>query len=499
MSKSDYENTIPALKQIPLTELAGAISPIQTINFKDIPVSGIACTPETLKSGDLYFCIDEFLQYGRWIEGESQLKQAMLKTPAALVTEKPVSGCPFPQIVVENSILAMAAAARYFYGYPDKRIKVIGVTGTNGKTTITHLIRRLLNRTGRRALCTGTIGLYGDAGKISEAVYTTPLSCEIYRMLNQSASDGYEFIAMEISSHALKLGRVYGLTLQSGVFTNITRDHLDFHKTLEDYTQSKTKLFHMIDPAGTAVINMDDPYGPVMADAASCRVIGYSLKNRTELQAVDIRYKPAGAEFTVVAEGKAVDFKAMTPGRFNVYNMLAAIGVLRGLGVDIEQLVEPVAEFRSVPGRMEVVKLPGGRVGVVDYAHTPDALENVLTTTRETATGRIITVFGCGGDRDRGKRSIMGGLAEKLSDLCVVTSDNPRTEDPDKIIGDILDGMCETAHIVEPDRRRAIRKAFDISRENDIILVVGKGHEDYQIIGVEKTHFSDVEELGCLE
>lgn len=486
-------------KQVSLSEFANVIPFKQSMNYKEIPVTGISCTPDTLKAGDLYFCIDEFLQYGRWIEGATQLDKAVSKSPAALVLEKPVPGCPIPQIVVENSIQALAAAARFFYNFPDQRINVIGVTGTNGKTTITHLIRHLLSRTVGRSLCTGTIGLYGEAGKISDAVYTTPLSPEVYRMLNQGAAEGYGHIAMEISSHALKLDRVFGLDLKCGVFTNITRDHMDFHETLEDYVKSKSKLFQMVVPDGIAAVNMDDPYGPVMAGAAACRVIGYSLENRSDIQAADIRYKPDGAEFSVLSEGGRISFNTLLPGRFNIYNILAAIGVLNGLGVEISRLVEPVAEFRSVPGRMEVVRLPGGRVGVVDYAHTPDALENVLTTVRETSPGKIITVFGCGGDRDRGKRPIMGEIAEKLSDLCVVTSDNPRTEDPGRIIRDILKGMRGEARIVEPDRRKAIRKAYESSHENDIILVVGKGHEDYQIIGVEKTHFSDVEELACLK
>ncbi|MDM8550668.1 UDP-N-acetylmuramoyl-L-alanyl-D-glutamate--2,6-diaminopimelate ligase [Desulfobacterales bacterium HSG2] len=489
-----------------LSEFVSLLSPDDLICFQDVPVNGIACRPEELRRENTLYCvIDEFLQYGHWVRGSELLESltaeaegASMQLVSALLLERPIPEICLPQVIVPDARQAMACAAKHFFDSPDEQIKIIGVTGTNGKTTTTHLINRMLTACGERSAALGTLGLYIGPEKYAETVYTTSLSPTLFETLNELRGMGIKALAMEISSHALKLDRAFGLDIDVAVFTNLTRDHLDFHGSMEDYRASKIKLFTTLKPGAAVVVNSDDATGREIITLSHCTVTEYGRSPGTNLKAGQIECSPKGTAFQVCCQDRTLRISTSLVGDFNVSNMLAALGACLALGIDPDALQEAASCLSGVAGRIEAVPLPGDRTGIVDYAHTPDSLEKVLHALRATGAGRIITVFGCGGDRDKGKRPLMGEVAAHLSDLCVVTSDNPRREDPDAIIEDILAGMPAQGVVVEPNRREAIRKAHEMSREGDIILVAGKGHEPYQIIGDEEFPFDDREELRNL-
>ncbi|MDM8524755.1 UDP-N-acetylmuramoyl-L-alanyl-D-glutamate--2,6-diaminopimelate ligase [Desulfococcaceae bacterium HSG8] len=478
-----------------LSEFISLLSPLDVLNFQDVPINNIACCPDEVREGSFYCIIDEFLQYGHWIKGTDMLASAEPGKTAALLLEQPIPDMNVPQLVVTDARKAMAHAAKYFYDAPDQNMKIIGVTGTNGKTTTTHLISRTLTACGVGSAALGTLGLYTGAEKYADMIYTTSLSPTLFETLDKLRAIDITALAMEISSHGLKLDRVFGLDVDVAVFTNLSRDHLDFHETMEDYRQAKISLFTGLKPDAIAVVNSDDALGRKIISLSPCPVIDYGCSPRAMLRAEDIRYSPKGTAFRLCYQDTVLEMRPSLVGDFNVYNLLAAAGACLALGSEPEKLRIASQELSGVPGRLEMIPLPEERTGIVDYAHTPDSLEKVLNALRAAGSGRIITVFGCGGDRDRGKRPLMGEIAARLSDKCVVTSDNPRRENPAKIIEDILAGMPD-GMIVEQERREAIRRAYEMSRPGDIILVAGKGHEPYQIIGDEKFPFDDREELG---
>ena len=480
-----------------LSEFLQLLAPIQVLNDADSDITGIACQPEAVRPGCLYGVIDEFLEYGHWIEGARLLDEALLTPVNALLTEQPLP-YPLPQLLVPDARKALARAARFFYDQPDLALQTVGVTGTNGKTTVTHLLDQWLSACGKSTAALGTLGLYEGGQYRQDTVYTTPLAPTVFALLQQLRSAGVQVVAMEISSHALKLDRVFGLDVDVAVFTNLSRDHLDFHGTMEDYQAAKLSLFTGLKAAAMAVVNSDDAFGQEIVRQATAPVLSYGFAETAELQAVAVDYSLQGAHLKIRYGSQTVQFDSALVGRFNVYNLLAALGACLALGVPLEVLAANSAVLHGVPGRLQRVALPDGRVGIVDYSHTPDALEKVLQTLRALKPGRIITVFGCGGNRDKGKRPLMGAVAARASDLCVVTSDNPRREEPLAIIGDILTGMPAHGVLVEPDRRNAIHQAFALSQPGDVILVAGKGHEPYQIVGDRKLPFSDREELQCL-
>ncbi|OQY60158.1 MAG: UDP-N-acetylmuramoyl-L-alanyl-D-glutamate--2,6-diaminopimelate ligase [Desulfobacteraceae bacterium 4572_88] len=485
-----------------LSEFVSLLSPQDVLNFQDMPIKGIGCCPQDLNAGSLYCVVDEFLEYGHWMEGMTLLKSLRpdtdFKTWAALLLESPIPDIPLPQLIVSHARKSMALAAKYFFDTPDEQIRIVGVTGTNGKTTTTHLISRLLTACGKKSAALGTLGLYTGNEKYEETVYTTSLSPTLFETLNRLRQIGITHLAAEISSHALKLDRVFGLDTDVAVFTNMARDHLDFHGTIADYRASKTKLFTRLKSHAVAVLNVDDTMGKELVSLSPCPVFTYGCSPDADLRARDIRYRPAGTSFQVSYQGRTMEINTLLVGDFNVSNVLAALAACLAMRTEPEALEAEGQNLSGVAGRLEMIPLPGDRVGIADYAHTPDSMEKVLEALRTTGAKRILTVFGCGGDRDRGKRPIMGQVADRLSDLCIVTSDNPRREDPQQIIADILAGMPENT-LVEPDRRKAIRMAFEISRAGDVILVAGKGHEPYQIIIDEKFPFDDREELRALE
>ncbi|MFO1433860.1 MAG: UDP-N-acetylmuramoyl-L-alanyl-D-glutamate--2,6-diaminopimelate ligase [Candidatus Competibacteraceae bacterium] len=480
-----------------LSEFIQLLAPVQVLNGAECDIAGIACQPEAICPGCLYGVIDEFLEYGHWIEGARLLDATLLNKVNALVTEQPLP-CPLPQLVVTDARKSLARAARFFYDRPDLDLAIVGVTGTNGKTTVTHLIEQWLSACGKRTASLGTLGLYQGGRCRQDTVYTTPLAPTVFALLRQLRETGVQVLAMEVSSHALKLDRVFGLDVDVAVFTNLSRDHLDFHGTMEDYQASKLSLFTGLKATATAVVNSDDAFGREIIRQTTAPVLSYGFSESASVQAVAVDDSLQGTRLEIRYGSRTIPFESALVGRFNVYNLLAALGACLALEVPLDVLAANGAALHGVPGRLERVALPGDRVGIVDYSHTPDALEKVLQTLRALKPGRIITVFGCGGNRDKGKRPLMGAVAARASELCVVTSDNPRREDPLAIIDDILAGMPAQRVLVESDRRAAIHRAFALSQPGDVILLAGKGHEPYQIVGDRKLPFSDLEELKCL-
>ncbi len=395
-----------------------------------------------------------------------------------------------PHVRVPDVQTALSLAAANFYGNPAKRLKLIGVTGTNGKTTTSHLIRSVLEHNGLSCGLIGTLHVvYGNTDIESKS--TTPDALVFQSYLAEMVKAGCRYVSMEVSSHALALGRVYGMEFAASAFTNLTQDHLDFHKTMEAYAAAKATLFAMSD---VSVINLDDEAAPTMLAAAKGRTITYSIKkNEANLIAKSVKLHPDAVEFVALDESGIERMRLGIPGEFSVYNALTVIGVCRGLGLTLPEISAALAQSKGVVGRAEIVPVDRDYTVMIDYAHSPDALENILRMVRGVAKGRVITVFGCGGDRDKAKRPIMGKIAELLSDVCVVTSDNPRREEPMAIINDILAGMTGKNHIVIENRREAIAAALDMAKPGDFILLAGKGHETYQEINGVRYHLDERE------
>ena len=425
-------------------------------------------------------------------DGHRFIPAAVEKGVSAVLCERAPEG-EIPFVRVADSRLALALASRNLFGDPTGELCMIGVTGTNGKTTSTLLMKHLLED------CLGAkVGLIGTNGNMigDEALpteRTTPESYELHRLLRQMRDAGCTHVVMEVSSHALVLSRVAGVRFRLGIFTNLTQDHLDFHKTMEEYARAKSLLFSVCDDA---VINLDDAWGGYMAERAQCPVHSYSIgDNSAELVAKDLRLLPDSVRFCAVTVGEIERVSLGIPGRFTVYNALDVLTGARVLGIPLQAACASLATAKGVRGRMEPVPTDGDYTILIDYAHTPDALENVLRAVRETSRGRVVAVFGCGGDRDRTKRPIMGRIGTQLSDFAVITSDNPRTEDPEEIIREIVAGVTgkKSDYIAICDRREAIAYAIDNHRPGDVIVLCGKGHETYQEINHVKHHMDERE------
>lgn len=465
---------------------------------QDTPIRGIAYDSRRVQPGFLFVAVE-----GRQTDGHRYIEQAVAAGAAAVVVQKAVAvPPPAAWVRVSDSRLALGLLAARFYDFPAEKLKMIGVTGTNGKTTTTHLISAVYRAAGMK---TGLIGTINN--RIGERVlpveHTTPESLDLQRLLAEMVAEKVSVAVMEVSSHALALHRVAGCSFDAGVFTNITRDHLDFHRNFEDYLEAKSLLFRSLGASGdrrpgVAVVNADDPRARSIIAATGAQVVTYAVNNRADVRAEDIRITPRGVSFAVCSPwgGRRVALKLT--GLFNVYNALAAVATGGAMGLPLELIVGALQEVPGVRGRFELVDRGQDFTVVVDYAHTPDGLENVLQTARQITAGRLITVFGCGGDRDRTKRPIMGEIAGRLSDLPVLTSDNPRTEDPLKIIAEVEEGLVRVLerdrYLVVPDRREAIFRAVAAAGKGDTVLIAGKGHEDYQIIGTQKYPFDDREE-----
>nr|WP_155751543.1 UDP-N-acetylmuramoyl-L-alanyl-D-glutamate--2,6-diaminopimelate ligase [Scytonema sp. UIC 10036] len=463
----------------------------------DAEIKGLKTNSHACGTGDLFIGMPGTRVDGGdfWQSAIASGAVAAVISPQAIQKHPPTAEACI--IAAEDMIKACAQLASTFYGYPGQKLKLVGVTGTNGKTTTTHLVEHFLNQANLPTALMGTLYTrWKDF--LQTAIHTTPFAVELQQQLASAIDAGNDYGVMEVSSHALAQGRVMGCQFEVGVFTNLTQDHLDFHRDMEDYFAAKALLFSPNYLKGQAVINADDPYGErLIASLNPEQVWSYSVSDRNaNLWMSDLNYEPNGVSGTLHTPKGEVPFRSPLVGQFNLENLLAAVGAGLHLGLDLQLIASAIAEFPGVPGRMERVQISSKQdiSVIVDYAHTPDSLENLLKASRPFIPGKMICVFGCGGDRDRTKRPKMGKIAAELSDVPIVTSDNPRTEEPEKILQDILAGIPETVNpTVIVDRATAIQTAILEAESGDGVLLAGKGHEDYQILGTEKIHFDDRE------
>lgn len=456
----------------------------------ELEIGGISYDSRNTVTGDLFVAVTGFAS-----DGHRFIPMAMEKGASVVLCEKQPE-MDIPYVLVENTRKAMALASANFFGRPAEKMKFIGVTGTNGKTSTTYLLKYVLENTiGAKVGLIGTIqNMIGD--DIIETERTTPESYELQKLFGEMAEAGCTHVIMEVSSHALVLDRVAGIHFDVGVFTNLTQDHLDFHKTMEEYRKAKAMLFTRCD---RGVFNGDDPATPLILETATCGTLTVGQQAGNGLVALEPVLHSDCVEFTASYQGQQAQVKLGIPGTFTVYNALSVLGAALSLGISLSDAAEALKTAHGVKGRIEVVPTPGKDYTVlIDYAHAPDGLENVLTSVRGFCKGRLISVFGCGGDRDNTKRPIMGEIGARLSDIAIITSDNPRTEDPGSIIDMILAGISDRSNcLVEENRRKAIRMAMDMAQKDDIIVLAGKGHETYQILGTEKTHLDEREEVAA--
>ena len=452
-----------------------------------IEIQGIQYDSRKIQPGDLFFCISGFQ-----VDGHQFAASAVEKGAVAVVVNRWLPELQAVQILVENTRIGMAQISANYYDNPSRKMKVIGVTGTNGKTTTTYMIKKICEHSGLKVGLMGTIvNLIGDEEIHTER--TTPESMDLQRLLWEMQSKCCDIVVMEVSSHSLALHRVYGVDFDVAVFTNLTQDHLDFHGTLENYRDAKAKLFAM---SKVSVINEDDGAAQTMVDASAGRVLTYGMGENADLRAVKVNLSAKGTEFCTTIQGKEICFATKIPGAFTVYNSLAAVGAALAVDIPIADIQQGLRQLGGVQGRCEVLNTKGKEYRIIlDYAHTPDGLENIIKAVRGFAKGRVITVFGCGGNRDSEKRPIMGKIAVELSDYVIITSDNPRFEKPEDIIADIEEGAKDHAgrYEIVVDRIAAIRKAMASARKDDVILLAGKGHETYQEIKGVKHHFDEKE------
>lgn len=470
-----------------LAELLNGVEVKEIIGSEHLNITGIAFNSLEVKPGNIFVCISGFKT-----DGHKYAADAIGRGAIAVMAEKDISELGVTCIICDNTRLALARASANFYGHPENKFKLIGITGTNGKTTTTYLVKSVLESLGHKVGLIGTNqNMVGT--EVIPSKHTTPDSLELMQLFSHMAEKGAEYVVMEVSSHSLALDRVTACTFDVGAFTNITQDHLDFHKTMEQYLEAKGILYH-ISRAG--VVNVDDSGADYLLSTSKCeRMLTYGIDKDCDLRAYDVELSEKGVDFKVKYEGENYTVQLGIPGRFSVYNALTAIGCLLAAGVDMKDAVAGLKSARGVKGRIEVVETGRDFSVIIDYAHTPDGLYNVIRTIRGFCKGRIITVFGCGGDRDVTKRPKMGKIAAALSDFCVVTSDNPRTEDPEKIVADVVegvkDGNCDYA--VVTNRFEAIEFALDHAKVNDVVLLAGKGHETYQILADRTIDFDERE------
>ncbi|HWP39279.1 MAG TPA: UDP-N-acetylmuramoyl-L-alanyl-D-glutamate--2,6-diaminopimelate ligase [Tepidisphaeraceae bacterium] len=483
---------------ISLHELIRRVNPrIRLGGIPDVRISGIQEDSRLIRPGDLFIA-----RPGTKADGSQFIADAQARGAVAVVSSKRVDGIALPQVTIEDPAAA-SVLANVFYGEPSASMRVVGVTGTNGKTTTTYLIRHLLKRAGIRCGLIGTVEI--DDGKTRQAAeMTTPSATEVARLLAAMRDRGCRACAMETSSHALHQHRVSGVRFAAAAFTNLSGDHLDYHKTIDDYAAAKARLFEMLPPDAVACVNVDDQWSGRMIRDTQARVIGWGFASGADYRARDVATSSGGTHFVLVSPDGRTEVKMQLIGRHNVENALCAAAVVgEAFGLSVHQIAAGLSDAAGAPGRLQAVHAGQPFTVLVDYAHTDDALENVLSALRPLTRGRLRVVFGCGGDRDRSKRPRMARVAERLADVIYVTSDNPRTENPQAIIDEILSGFSsDTAKngregknvIVEPDRRTAIQRVLADAESDDVVLIAGKGHEDYQIIGTVKHHFDDVEE-----
>ena len=498
-----------------LRELLEKLSDKETHGDMEVPICALTCDSRLVQPDTLFFALR-----GSQTNGHDYIDRAVAAGAAAVVLED--SSCApsgVPWIRVADGRTAMGHISAIFNGDPTAAKPLIGITGTNGKTTTTYLLEAILAAAGQQAAVLGTIS-YRFGTTTIQASHTTPESTELQRAFRQLDEAGAQAFVMEVSSHALEQKRVDGCHFDVGIFSNLTRDHLDYHGTMEKYLAAKCRLFSELlrptpeKPRRRAAINLDDPYGEEVAKRCACPVVTFGIQGRCDVRPTAIKSSVNGISATMITPAGEFEFTSHLLGRFNLSNILAATAAGIALGLPLAAIKYGIENHATVPGRMERVINNHGVTCLVDYAHTGDALENVLATLKDIATGRIITLFGCGGDRDNGKRPIMGRIAASMSDLAIVTSDNPRSEDPVEILTQIKAGITplalheyqakaltntftEQGFTIIESRREAIQLAISLARPGDIVLLAGKGHENYQIIGAVKHHFDDREEAAA--
>ena len=470
-----------------LKELLSGLEILSAAADLETEIGGVCYDSRQVEPGDLFVALS-----GYTVDGHKFISQAMASGAAAVLCQVPPEGKGIPYVQTADSRRALAAVGANFFAHPARDMTMVGVTGTNGKTTSTYLLKAILEARGEK------VGLIGtNQNMIGQEVLpterTTPESFELQKLFARMRDAGCTHVVMEVSSHALFLDRVYGVPYKVGVFTNLTQDHLDFHKTMEDYCDAKAILFRNCE---TGVVNAADPWTARLLKDASCKIIAFSSSGEADLQAEDAVLAADHVAFMAVCGGKRVPVRVNIPGHFMIDNALDVLGAALVLGIPLEESAAVLTRVPHVKGRVEVVPTPGKDYTVlIDYAHSPDSLENVLTTVKGFAKGRTVALFGCGGDRDRTKRPKMGRTAAQNADFLVVTTDNPRTEDPEAIIADILPGLegSGTPHVVVADRIEAIHWVMDHAERGDVIVLCGKGHETYQEVGHEKRHMDERE------
>ncbi|MBR2897317.1 MAG: UDP-N-acetylmuramoyl-L-alanyl-D-glutamate--2,6-diaminopimelate ligase [Oscillospiraceae bacterium] len=474
-----------------LSELLNQVQVLSQTAAPELEVGGVSCDSRRVKPGDIYVAVR-----GYQTDGHRYIPDAVQRGAIAVVCEE-APETQIPYVLVSDSRAALADLGAAWYRYPAREMTMIGVTGTNGKTTVTYLLKSVLEQTlGAKVGLIGTIqNMIG--GEVLETERTTPESVEVQALLRRMADAGCTHVVMEVSSHALVLQRVRNIGFRLGIFTNLTQDHLDFHGTMEEYRKAKALLFQNCE---IGLLNADDAATEKICASAKCPCSCCGLRTSAELMAKDPAYAADSVSFTAVEGESEADVRLEIPGTFSVYNALSVIAGARALGISLEACADALRQARGVKGRVEVVPTPGKDYTVlIDYAHTPDGLENVLSSIKKVCKGRLIAVFGCGGDRDATKRPIMGEIGVRFADLVVFTSDNPRTEDPHEILRQVVAGAdgSQTPYEVIENRRAAIRRAMDLAQKDDVIVLAGKGHETYQILGTEKTHLDEREEVAA--
>ena len=476
------------IKNIGLTDFAK-----ENIDFE---VKGISCNSKAMEKDFIFVAIQ-----GTHEDGHEFIQEAIERGAKAVIVQ-----CQAPAywqgsvkcqdrinfIQVADTRITLAKLAAEFYGNPSQKIKTIGITGTNGKTTVSYLLEALLKEYGRTPAVIGTIN-YRFKDKILPSKNTTPGPLEIQSMLAQMQKEGVDYAIMEVSSHALHQDRVEGINFESAIFTNLTQDHLDYHKTIENYFQAKSKLFKNMQPEVFAVLNNDDAYSRRLKEITKAQIITYGIEQNSDVTAKDIKCDLSSTEFVLKAHHQEINIKTRLIGRHNVYNILCTAAWASKEGIAVSVLKSAIDKFRSVPGRLERITRDSDFLVFVDYAHTEDALNKVLGTLRPLSKNRIIVVFGCGGERDKTKRPKMGYAVTEQADFAIITNDNPRSEDPQEIISDIKEGIKKDNYCVIADRDEAIKKALSLAKAGDIVLIAGKGHETYQVLKDRTIHFDDRE------
>ncbi|MBQ2983343.1 MAG: UDP-N-acetylmuramoyl-L-alanyl-D-glutamate--2,6-diaminopimelate ligase [Candidatus Gastranaerophilales bacterium] len=478
-----------------LSNIIKNIEHIEVLNFKDVDIKGISYNSNTINSHEIFVCLK-----GEHVDGHNFAQSAFEKGAIALMVERPLN-IEIPQIVVKSTQESIADLAAVFYHNPTNSLNLIGVTGTNGKTTVAHLVQKIFEADRKKCALIGTLGYkLSSSDDYLEAKHTTPQAPQMQNTLSTILKADILNVITEVSSHALEQFRVKNCNFKTAVFTNLTQDHLDYHITMDNYFAAKAKLFKGLKQGGSAVINKDDKYAKRLIEQvpSDVEILTYSVKTKADLMAKNVEFMSDGVSFDCCYKDMSLNFKLHLNGMFSVYNCLASIAVGLINGISLETIKSALEDTKSVAGRFEIVQT--NPMVIVDYAHTPDGLENILRAARElTPKGaNLICLFGCGGNRDCTKRPKMGKIAQQLCDKIIITSDNPRSEDPQQIITDILSGLTlinPKTVFVEIDRKVAIELLKDISSENDVLVLAGKGHENYQILADKTIHFDDREEV----